>query len=117
MSETTPVFLCTGMSANGDSSVIDILAAYQEAIPPVLHIDVTGTPSYELRGSHDGERWHAYLSSSTATEVDLIVGVRYWKITKTGGSGSITAAVGPVPDRNGRNILPRLVVGDVVPGA
>lgn len=111
------VYLCKALSANGDSYVVDILGAYQERIPPVLHVDVTGTPSYTVYGSHipTGE-WHSYFSGSAGIEKDLVVGVRYWKITKTGGTGTVTAAVGPVPDRNGQNILPAIYVPYVTPG-
>ncbi len=99
-------YLCTAMSANGDSGVLDILGAYQERLPPVLHVTVTGTPSFTIYGSHvpNGD-WHAYYSGSASVERDLVVGVRYWKVTKTSGTGTITATVGPVPDQNGQNIL------------
>lgn len=110
------VYLCKALSANTDSSIIDILGAYQERIPPVLHIDITGSPSYTVYGSHipNGE-WHPYFTGSAVAEKDLIVGVRYWKVTKTSGTGTITASVGPVPDQNGQNVLPVVYVPNVYP--
>lgn len=113
-----PTYLLQNSSGTATSPVIDILAAFQERMPPVLHVDVEdGACTYAVEGSHDMSKWHTYYSgSATQLEKDLIPGVRFWRITRSANDGQVTAAVGPVPDRNGQNVQPRIVTPWVVPG-
>lgn len=112
-----PTYLLQDSTGTADSPVIDILAAYQERMPPVLHVDVEGgDATYTLYGSHDMLKWHAYYSGNAAQlEKDLIPGIRYWKLSRAANTGRVTAAVGPVPDRNGQNVVPLLIVPNVYP--
>lgn len=104
-----PIYLCTNKSTTGDSLIVDILAAYQERIPPVLHVNITGAVNYSVLGSHDMALWQTYYTGTGDVAKDLVVGVRFWKITVNSISGTIAASVGPVPDQGGHNVLPAVV--------
>lgn len=110
-----PTYLCSGMSTTGDSATIDIQGGHQENTPPVLHVTITGSVNYTVWGSHDSTGgWQSYFTGTANAQRDFIIGVRFWKITVNTISGTITASTGPVPDHQGRPIMPRIVTpGDI----
>lgn len=103
-----PVYLCVEKTTTGDSEILDALAAHQAAVPFVLHVNITSSVNYTVKGSHDRARWQDYFTGAANAARDLVIGVRWWKITVNTISGTITAGVGAVPDRSGRNVLPTL---------
>lgn len=111
-----PTYLCVAKTTTGDSSIIDIQAAYQENTPPVIHLHVSGTINYTVYGSHNLVNWIPYYTGTTAQSRDLIISVRYWKITVNSIDGSLTSDVGPVPDINGNNVLPAVVTPGTLAG-
>lgn len=113
--DTAPIYLHSNRTSPGEGETIDILAAYGERLPPVLDISVSGTAAYTVQGSHDRVVWLTHFTGTDSQSLDLIVGKRYWRVPVTAVTGSVTASVGPIPDRNGKNILPRIVTPDIVP--
>jgi len=47
---------------------------------------------------------------------DLIIGVRFWRFTYSSGTGTLTAAVGAVPNQAGKLVVPNLVTLTNNPG-
>lgn len=112
-----PTYLCIGKTTTGDTSTVDIQAAYQEHTPPVLHLHVSGTINYTVYGSHNLVNWIPYYTGTNTQGRDFVISVRYWKVTVNSISGSLTADVGPVPDINGKNVMPSIVPAGWVAGA
>lgn len=107
--------LHSGTTAPGNGVAIDILGAYQERLPPVLHVFITGTAAYVIEGSHNYSDWKTYLTSSEDEDRCLVVGVRWWRVRVTAVSGTVKAFVGAVPDTNGNNICPAPVTPGTTP--
>jgi hypothetical protein len=110
------VYLHQNSTTTGNGNIIDILGAYQESVPPVLTVVLTGSGAYTIQGSHDMTSWITYFSGTSSDSRDLIVGIRYWRVVISSISGSLTAAVGPVPNINGDNITPAIYTPSTVSG-
>lgn len=95
-------------SANGDW--IDIGACTGALLPPVMIVNVSGTVNFVIEGTHNPDDG-AFVFTGVLTEdcaKDLVIGVRFWRVTAQSVSGSITASVGAVPTRNGNLVTPNL---------
>lgn len=105
-----PVYSLRDQTTSGNGATIDIGSCTQALVPPVMHVVISGTVHYTIEGSHNpDDGWVVYTADLTASAAkDLIIGVRFWRVTASSVSGSITASVGAVPAHGGNLVVPNL---------
>lgn len=104
-----PVYSHKAVSGTGAGDAIDISVAKIAGYPPVMIVTFTGTATYTIQGSHDGDNWVDFSASLTAAAAkDLVPGVRFWRTKITANSALFTSAVGPVPSADGSFLRPHI---------
>ena len=105
-----PVYSLRNQTTSANGSAIDIGACTSALVPPVMIVDITGTVNYVIEGTHNpDDGWFVFTANLTADcAKDLVLGVRFWRVTASSVTGSITASVGAVPARDGNLITPNL---------
>lgn len=114
----SPVYSLNNATTSQTGAVIDIGSCTLAAVPPVLICTVVGSVTYVIEGSHDATNFSPSPTSLTASAMkDLIIGIRFWRVTYSSGTGTLTASVGAVPNQDGRLVVPNLKQLTNNPGA